>query len=934
MKSFVHGLCTVALSALSLGSLQAADFPPLDKVTEGYTEVKGPEGEETFYKVWVNKEKNEVLCGLPKNYAKQKHFIALTVSSGQVFAGLQGDDFYVYWRKIGDRLALIKANTEIRSDGDKESKRSVARLFTDEVLLDVPIVAMQPNGSPVIDMDALLVGQASTFFGGAGRVNSRLASIAQAKAFPENIELAFEAPNSAGRLQTLHYSFSLVPDRSSPSYGYKPRVADERIGYFTTSYDDFGKYDTDETRVRFINRWRLEKKDPSLKLSPPKKPIVFYIENTTPVRYRKWIRQGVNYWNKAFEEVGFDQAIIVHDQDSNPLYQSYDPEDVRYNFIRWLNNDISTAIGPSRVHPETGEILDADIVLTDGWIRAFQMQYQKQMPKIAMDGMNAETLMWLAENPDWDPRVRMAPPATRDYVRRSIQAMAVESPESAVGIGLETRMLGDEPLDGLVGRTSQVNGYCMAADGKTMDIAFMRMAMAMQEAEKAKAEKDEKESDEKDEAKDEKKEEKEEKPSLLDGMPEEFIGPLVADLVCHEVGHTLGLRHNFKGSSIHTMDEINSDNVKGKKTVSGSVMDYIPTNFRYTTGEVQGDWGMIGIGPYDYWAIEYGYSTDKKLEEILKRVAEPELAYATDEDTSGPDPLARRYDFGKDPLAFAEEQIALVEHHRGRILDEYVKDGESWSKSRNAYELTLSMQMRAASMMANWIGGSFVHRDRKGDPEGRLPLEVVPAEQQRKALEFVLNNMFKDEAFGLSTDLLNRMTVDKWMDLGMQMMGTEGEPTWPLHDRIMGLQSVTLTQLMNPTTLRRVYDSESRVADDAECFTLPELLNTITGSIWTELDSKLEKEVSDRDPAISSLRRNLQAEHVGRLVTLANSHTSSVAALRPIATLAKQELREIRDTVSKYIDANGEKLDDYTKAHLVDVNDRISRYLDAQYIAQ
>ena len=86
-----------------------------------------------------------------------------------------------------------------------------------------------------------------------------------------------------------------------------------------------------------------------------------------------------------------------------------DPEDVRYNFIRWLNNDVGTAIGPSRVHPSTGEILDADIILTDGWIRHFNYNYEDLMPKLAMEGMAAETLAWLGNNPRWDPRVRLAP---------------------------------------------------------------------------------------------------------------------------------------------------------------------------------------------------------------------------------------------------------------------------------------------------------------------------------------------------------------------------------------------------------------------------------------------------------------------------------------------------------------------------------------------
>ena len=93
----------------------------------------------------------------------------------------------------------------------------------------------------------------------------------------------------------------------------------------------------------------------------------------------------------------------------------------------------------------------------------------------------------------------------------------------------------------------------------------------------------------------------------LDGIPEWFVGPLFAELVCHEVGHTLGLRHNFKASSLYTHEQMNSEEFKGKKTIAGSVMDYLPPNFRVDTGEVQGDFTMIDVGPYDKWAIRYGY---------------------------------------------------------------------------------------------------------------------------------------------------------------------------------------------------------------------------------------------------------------------------------------------------------------------------------------
>jgi hypothetical protein len=216
----------------------------------------------------------------------------------------------------------------------------------------------------------------SGFRGGAGGFggraaspgyNTRLQRVVKTKAFPENVEIAIEAPNSQGLLVTMHYSISQIPENS----GYKPREADERVGYFTTVYRDLGQYDDDKKWTRYINRWQLEKRDPKLKLSPPKQPIVFYVEHTVPVRYRRWLRDGVLYWNNAFENVGLLDAIEVQYQDKETgAHMDKDPEDVRYNFIRWLNNDISTAIGPSRANPLTGQILDADVVLTDGWIRA------------------------------------------------------------------------------------------------------------------------------------------------------------------------------------------------------------------------------------------------------------------------------------------------------------------------------------------------------------------------------------------------------------------------------------------------------------------------------------------------------------------------------------------------------------------------------------
>ena len=156
---------------------------------------------------------------------------------------------------------MIQENLSIKGS-DEQSKSSVKRLFTDKVLLSLPIVHLTKGQGPVIDLDALLVSKASTFLGRSISPQSGLIKIKKAKVFPKNIEVAFEVPMSNGILKTLHYSISEIKGSDS----YKPRVADQRIGYFTTSYDDYGKYNEDDTAVRYINRWHLEKRDPKLKL--------------------------------------------------------------------------------------------------------------------------------------------------------------------------------------------------------------------------------------------------------------------------------------------------------------------------------------------------------------------------------------------------------------------------------------------------------------------------------------------------------------------------------------------------------------------------------------------------------------------------------------------------------------------------------------------
>jgi hypothetical protein len=272
--------------------------------------------------------------------------------------------------------------------------------------------------------------------------------------------------------------------------------------------------------------------------------------------------------------------------------------------------------------------------------------------------LTAETLVWLEQHPQWDPRLQLLPRAERqaELVSRAERSAAGDADpadsrkDAAVAASPELRGVMKWYQEAGIHDHANCGSMCFAAQGMASDMAIANMyfdvlgGLDMQQAggDQPKVE-------------------------TLDGVPESFAGPQLAHLVAHEVGHTLGLRHNFKASALYTLDEINSAELKGKPH-AGSVMDYIGTNFNIDKDRVQGDYCMVGIGLYDMWAIEYGYTFDDPAK-VAARVGEKGHAYLTDEDTGGPDPLARRYDFSKDPLDFAVADMELVRQLRAAILD-------------------------------------------------------------------------------------------------------------------------------------------------------------------------------------------------------------------------------------------------------------------------
>lgn len=910
MKRFAAPSVAAVVVALAGLPASAQDFPPFDKVVEGHEKVVSTvDGQGSMYTVYHRGKDGQMLAELPRNFESQKFFVVATVAGGDPQTGVYSmyhnrvgnPTRYVYWKRYGRELALMEPNLDVRASGDQQSKAATQRINTDRVLFSVPIVAMGPGGGPVIDLDNLLLNQSGAFFGGFTRgARTNLAEVKSVKAFPRNIEITFELPKADGQLAQIHYSMGM-PEKD-PSY--KPREADRRVGFFYVSYTDSSRNDGESQTNRYITRWNLEKADPKLAMSPPKQPIVYYIEHTTPVRYRRWVREGILAWNAAFEQAGIVNAIEVYQQDAETgAHMDKDPEDMRYSFVRWTNANMGFAIGPSHAHPETGQIFEADIVMDEafisGWARAHKSSL---LASAAMLNMSPETVDWLAHNPQWDPRYLLADtedrPAVLSYMQQ--QAQGTADPQTAPPTMLPG--VWNDPRDPRMG------GMCMSTPMMATNVEMMRLAISTGLVEFKAAEGE----------------------SLLDGLPESFIGPLLRDVIMHEVGHTMGLMHNWKGSSVYQFAEMNSEAFKGVKPILTSVMDYAPVNITVEAeGMVQGDYTAIDIGPYDHFAIAWGY-TDKP-DEVMKTCTHPEHQFTSDEGSSGPDPHAKVWDLGENSLDFADSEMRFVNKVRAELLDKVVDEGESWVKAREGFNALLQKQLSAMSVASNWIGGVHFNRYHKGDEGAPDPVRPVDVERQRRALQFITDNAFKDDSFGLTPEVLAKLGALQWFD----GPGSDRRADVPIHDVVLGVQGSAMTMVLNPTTLGRILDNEMRTPEGQDALTVPEVFTVVREQVWASLkpagaNGTARTSFTAREPMISSLQRNLQRAHLDRLISLATGAGWPNASANAVTTLARLELREIGGRIDRTLELNG--LDPYSAAHLTDARERITRALDAAYI--
>ncbi len=361
--------------------------------------------------------------------------------------------------------------------------------------------------------------------------------------------------------------------------------------------------------MRQIDRWRLEKADPKAKLSAPKKQIVWWIEDTVPFEYRPFVEEGILEWNKAFEKVGFRNAVAVRWQQDG-LRDEFDPEDINYCTFRWITTPSTYAMSCLRANPFTGEMIDGDVVFDASWIRHWKQEYAllTANPPASAAANEPGAMQPLALGRIISPIMAAQYGFGQPFPSPESRLARQQNPSALVPDLIPAEWGTDAAQVQLRRRTmsGQYNG-CQFALGMRPELTLAALALAARADDDAvKIERCDKCKDKPEPCDECKEKAKKAKKDAAVKLPEEFIGQMIKEVVMHEVGHSLGLRHNFHGSTMLSADQLNDTELTHKKGMVGSVMDYNPMNIA-PKGTKQGDFTTTTIGPYDYWAIEYAY---------------------------------------------------------------------------------------------------------------------------------------------------------------------------------------------------------------------------------------------------------------------------------------------------------------------------------------
>lgn len=649
------------------------------------------------------------------------------------------------WNKEEKKIRVRQSRPLPESPENDAITRSVRDNFISPLIADFKLEACNADSTAVIiQINDIYDGSETSINNVFDNINlgtsaiKDLSRIMSIKAFPNNIvatsELTTKVREGMSAVNvTVEVSSSLVLLPEKPMMG---RLDDPKVGYFTKDLLYFSDSQQKTEEKKYITRWRLEPKPEDREaylrgeLVEPEKPIVFYIENSTPYRWRKYIKQGIEDWQVAFERAGFKNAIIAKEL---PDSIAANADDINYSVVTYAASSKANAMGPSILDPRSGEILEADI-------------------------------MW------WHNVISMV----QEWI--TVQTGAIDP--KARGIKL----------------------------------------------------------------------------------PDEMMGDAIRFVACHEVGHSLGLRHNMMGSWTFPTDSLRSKSFTDKmNSTASSIMDYARYNYVAQPGD-----GVTAvsphIGPYDIFAIEYGYrwyglptpeAEKDVLYDFLNKHNGRLYKYSEAQDPrSAVDPRAQNEDLGDDPVRSSELGIANLK----RIVPEIIKwtttgeKGQTYEEaSRLYYAVITQWNNYLYHVMAN-IGGIYIENTTVGD--GVKTYTYVEKEKQEASLDFLLNEVLCYPRWLFDTEISDYTFLLRKNPTGVIeyapsqiLKNTQGYIFWDL--------------LLNDRLMRML---ENELKNGKKAFTVVEMMDKMHNSIFATT-------IKGGTPDV--MERNLQKGFLDALITAA-----------------------------------------------------------------
>ncbi|MGE5108196.1 MAG: zinc-dependent metalloprotease [Sphingobacteriales bacterium] len=844
-RMFAFLIIATAISAVSYAQngvkptgAVAADTAKAKKPAGIADKVKSSRKIDGLFTIYQDTATGSVQVYVKKNQLG-KEFIYQSFSiSGPVSLFLHQNMIRATWvfkiQKAFDKIEFSQVNTNFWYDKNNAISKT-ENVDKPEAVFYSDKFAAEDSAGYLIAGDALFLsekldqirpttppGVPPGFMFNLGNLNTAKSKYAQVRSYPNNtdiiVDLAYDNPspvNQGGiditdaRYNRIRFQHSFL---EMPVNDYHPRRDDPRVGYFNQQIENLTTIKQADNKD-VINRWNLKKKDPSAALSEPEEPIVWWIENTTPVEYRQTIKEAGEKWNEAFEKAGFKNAVVMKIMPDNA---DWDPADIRYNVIRWVASAYPAygAIGPSFVNPKTGQILGADITIE--W----------------QSGSN---------RPNDD-----------------------ELYNGYTAIGSVEK---DDPAK-LFLSVNKYNHWQSCTLAQELKAQYTAGATALDVA----------------------------------GADEKELGELHKQylyyLVLHEMGHTMGLMHNMKASQMLSPAEVYNKTITRSMGLQGSVMDYPAINVSLDRSK-QGDYYTTKVGPYDSWAIEYGYTPFSEAEEaaglrkILSRSTDPKLAFGNDADDmrsigNGIDPRVMINDMSNDMVTYAEDRFKLVNNLMGKLKSKYTKPGQSYQELRARYGTLNTQRASMANSVSRYIGGVYVDRSFPEQNSTTKPFTPVSVAYQKKAMEFLSKYVFAPNAFDADAQLFPYLQLQR---RGFNFFGNTEDPK--PQDNIMTLQINVLNAMLNPSTTKR-YSSSSLYGNT---YSVADVMTDLVKAIFD----------ADKNGAVNLYRQNLQTEFVKGAGSIANATTGYDNSTKAAAL---NTLKKIKTLLSTAVSPN-----EQTKAH-------------------